>query len=219
MKNYFDKVMSDNNVPLHMQETVAEEIRHGIEVSNLAVMIARELGEDEDFCRDITIAGILHDIGKLKLTNYLYSEEDDTLMVEQIKYVRMHSTYSYKILRSEGYPDNISEAVYHHHENYDGSGYPDNLRGEDIPFMSRILRTCDVFAALTADRSYRNAFDEQSAVEIMIDEVADYDMATFLAFQRVIHNDIYKGTQSLRTEINDLQKEHIKLFIKEAIKG
>lgn len=218
MKDYFDKLMSDKKIPLHMQETVREEICHGIEVSNLAVMIARELGEDKNICRDLTIAGILHDIGKLKLTDYLYSEEDDTLLIEQMKYVRMHSTYSYKILKNAGYPDNIAEAVYHHHENYDGSGYPDNLRGKDIPIMSRILRTCDVFAALTADRSYRNAFDEQSAVEIMIDEVADYDMEIFLAFQRIIHKGEYNGMESLKEEVNDLQKEHIKLFIKEAEK-
>ncbi len=168
MNDYFQKVIADNNVPVHIQETLREEIRHGLEVSNLAVMIAKELDKDEEFCKNIMIAGVLHDIGKLKLAKYLYSEEDDTLMVEQMKYVRMHSTYSYEILKNEGYPLNIAEAVYHHHENFDGSGYPDNLRGEEIPVMSRILRTCDVFAALTSDRSYRKAFDEQTAVEIMI---------------------------------------------------
>ncbi len=219
MNDYFQKVIEDNNVPVHIQETLREEIRHGLEVSNLAVMIAKELDKDEEFCKNIMIAGVLHDIGKLKLAKYLYSEEDDTLMVEQMKYVRMHSTYSYEILKNEGYPLNIAEAVYHHHENFDGSGYPDNLRGEEIPVMSRILRTCDVFAALTSDRSYRKAFDEQAAVEIMIDEVADYDMKIFLTFQRLIHKDMFKGIEYLRNNMNELQKEHIKLFIKEATNG
>lgn len=219
MNDYFQKVIADNNVPVHIQETLREEIRHGLEVSNLAVMIAKELDKDEEFCKNIMIAGVLHDIGKLKLAKYLYSEEDDTLMVEQMKYVRMHSTYSYEILKNEGYPLNIAEAVYHHHENFDGSGYPDNLRGEEIPVMSRILRTCDVFAALTSDRSYRKAFDEQTAVEIMIDEVADYDMKIFLTFQRLIHKDMFKGIEYLRNNMNELQKEHIKLFIKEVING
>ena len=198
---------------------LVDVICHGIVVSNLAVLLARELGEDDKFCNEIAIAGVLHDIGKLKLAKYLYSEEDDTLMVEQMKYVRMHSTYSYEILKNEGYPLNIAEAVYHHHENFDGSGYPDNLRGEEIPVMSRILRTCDVFAALTSDRSYRKAFDEQTAVEIMIDEVADYDMKIFLTFQRLIHKDMFKGIEYLRNNMNELQKEHIKLFIKEVING
>ncbi len=151
----------------------------------------------------------------MKLTKYIYSEED-TLVIEHIKYVRQHSLYSYKILMEAGYPDNILKAVFYHHENYDGSGYPDSLRGEKIPWMARILRTCDVFAALTSDRSYRKAFDVDTAVEIMIDEVADYDMKVFLSFQRILHNGRFKGIESLRDNITPLQMEHLALFEREA---
>lgn len=186
MENYLRNVMGLERVPFYLREAVCEEMSHGIEVSNLAVLIAKELGESEEFCNRIELAGILHDIGKLKLTKYLYAE--DGLLVEQMKYVRQHSAQSYAVVKEAGYSEEIVEAVYHHHENYNGSGYPDNLRGEEIPWMARILRVCDVFVALTSDRSYRNAFEPKAALEIMIDEVADYDMKVFLAFQRVVHS-------------------------------
>lgn len=191
MKDYMRNIMAMDRIPLHLRETVCDEMCHGIEVSNLAVMIAAELGESEKFCHDIMIAGVLHDIGKLKLTKYLYAE--DGLIVEQLKYVRQHSAHSYEVIKNAGFSEELAKSVYHHHENYDGSGYPDNLRGEEIPLMARILRVCDVFAALTAKRSYRNAFEPKAALEIMIDEVADYDMKVFLAFQRVIHNQVFGG--------------------------
>ena len=215
MADYIKRIVESDVLPCHVKEVVCEEMHHAVEVSNLAVMIAEELGETPAFCDDLSIAGILHDIGKMKLTKYIYSEEDP-LVIEHIKYVRQHSLYSYKILMEAGYPDNILKAVFYHHENYDGSGYPDSLRGEKIPWMARILRTCDVFAALTSDRSYRKAFDVDTAVEIMIDEVADYDMKVFLSFQRILHNGRFKGIESLRDNITPLQMEHLALFEREA---
>lgn len=207
MKN----VMALEAVPLPLRETVCEEMCHGLEVSNLAVMISRELGKSEQFCEKIELAGILHDIGKLKLTKYLYSEEG--LLVEQMKYVRQHSAQSREVILDAGYDEEIADAVYHHHENYDGSGYPDNLRGEAIPEMARILRVCDVYIALTSNRSYRKAFDPKSALEIMIDEVADYDMGIFLAFQRVVHHTVLKdGMDRIRLVQDERQLVPLQLF-------
>ena len=217
MTGYIKRIMENDTIPDHLKKVLHDEMYHGIEVSNLSVLLAEELGESPAFCRDIEIAGMLHDIGKLKLTDYIFSEED-TLVIEHMKYVRQHSLYSYNVLREAGYPDNILKAVFYLHENYDGSGYPDNLRGENIPWMARILRTCDVFAALTSNRSYRKAFDTKQAVEIMIEEVSNYDMKVFLTFQRILHNGKFKGIQELRRNISHLQKEQLLLFEKEALK-
>jgi len=213
MADYIKRVLESNRLPGYLKKTVCGEMYHGIEVSSLAVMIAEELGEDDSLCKDLAVAGVLHDIGKMKINEYIFSDED-TLVIEHMKYVRQHSLYSYEILKAEGYNENILKAVFYHHENYNGSGYPGNLRGEEIPWMARILRTCDVFAALTSDRSYRKAFDVDSAVQIMIDEVADYDMEVFLAFQRILHNGKFKGTTSLRNNISRLQMEQLALFEK-----
>ena len=167
---------------------LSEELNHGIAVSNLAYAVAAELGQDEEFCYQMSIAGMLHDIGKLKLTCYINGQENDPLLIEELKYVRMHSSLGYEELKDQGYSELVLQSVLYHHENYDGSGYPSNLRGDSIPLGARILRVCDVYAALSSDRPYRKAFDVSTVIELMIDEIKNFDMEVFLAFQRVVHN-------------------------------
>lgn len=167
---------------------LSEELNHGIAVSNLAYAVAAELGQDEEFCYQMAIAGMLHDIGKLKLTDYINGQENDPLLIEELKYVRMHSSLGYEELKDQGYSELVLQSVLYHHENYDGSGYPSNLRGDSIPLGARILRVCDVYAALSSDRPYRKAFDVSTVIDLMIDEIKNFDMEVFLAFQRVVHN-------------------------------
>lgn len=172
---------------------IAEEIRHGIKVSNLAHCLGKRLGLSDDMCYRLAVAGVVHDIGKLEMIKYIYEKEsDNTLHVEELRYVRTHPALGYVILNEQEYPADIARWVLYHHENYDGSGYPSNLAGEEIPLGARILRVCDVFAALTSNRSYRKAFDEEAAVELMIDEVKNFDMKIFLTFLEVIHTDDWK---------------------------
>ncbi|HAU88188.1 MAG TPA: phosphohydrolase [Lachnospiraceae bacterium] len=185
---------------LAVKEDLKYAISHGIIVSNLAYYVAKELGESDSFCSNIAMAGMLHDIGKLKLCKYLYGRKKDTLKIEEIKYVRMHSTFSYNILKDMGFSQDILESVYYHHENYDGTGYPDNLKEKDIPLGARILRTCDVFAALVSDRPYREAFDIDTAIDLMIEEVKNFDMEVFLAFQRFINSEQFNSVKDLICE-------------------
>lgn len=166
---------------------LSAELNHGITVSNLAYAVAEELGLEESKCYELAIAGMLHDIGKLRLTGYINGQERNPLVIEELKYVRMHSALGYEELKGQGYSDFILESILYHHENYDGSGYPSNKAGEEIPIGARILRVCDVFAALSSDRPYRKAFDRQTVMELMIEEVKNFDMEVFLAFQRVVH--------------------------------
>lgn len=166
---------------------LSDELKHGIHVSNLAYAVSEELGLSHEVCYQLAIAGMLHDIGKLKLTGYINGAEKDPLVIEELKYVRMHSALGYEELKDQGYSQLVLKSILFHHENYDGSGYPANLSGENIPMGARILRVCDVYAALTSDRSYRRAFDSATAMELMIDEVKNFDMQVFLAFQRVVH--------------------------------
>ena len=168
---------------------LTEEISHGIYVSRLARDVTRALGHDEEMQYDMALAGMLHDIGKLRLANYIYGEAtaESPLMIEEMKYVRMHSLLSYDIVKSRGYNERVCETILYHHENMDGSGYPENLTGEDIPEGSRIIRVCDVFAALTTDRPYRKSFTKDEALSLMIDEINSFDMRVFLAFEHVVH--------------------------------
>jgi putative nucleotidyltransferase with HDIG domain len=197
----------ENEINLHEieyweQDDLFEAIDHGILVSNIAVLLSKELGMDDDFCYMMAQAGMVHDVGKLKLGKYLYGRAD-SLVIEEMKYVRMHPTIGLNILKSYGYSDTILEAVYHHHENYDGSGYPDNLKGDAIPYGARILRTCDVFAALVSQRRYRSAFDLDTAMELMIEEVKNFDMQIYLAFVRVVNSDKFVHIQQFIDDINN----------------
>ena len=167
---------------------LSAELNQGVVVSNLAYAVAAEMGRDEAFCYQMAIAGMLHDIGKLKLTGYINGQERDPLLIEELKYVRMHSSLGYEELKEQGYSDIVLQSILYHHENYDGSGYPSNLSGDSIPLGARILRVCDVYAALSSDRPYRKAFDVSTVIELMIDEIKNFDMEVFLAFQRVVHN-------------------------------
>ncbi len=169
---------------------VTEEIEHGVYVSCLVRDLAEELNLDADYSYELRTAGLVHDIGKLRLTNYLNGEEEivSPLMIEEMKYVRLHSILSYEILKERNFSPVVLESIRYHHENYDGSGYPSNLAGDEIPYGARVIRVCDVFAALTTDRPYRRRFTTEEAVSLMIDEINHFDMSIFLAFQRVVHS-------------------------------
>lgn len=185
-----------------MEKDMANIIGHGIIVSKLAYMVGKEMDIPENLCKELATAGLMHDIGKIQLDGDLAASQysktaefrkvqqlvgDEQLDTDEVQYVRMHSKFSHEILKEYGYSDIILDTVLYHHENYDGTGYPEGLQGTDIPMGARILRVCDVFAALIGKRLYRDAFDVDTAVAIMIDEVKNYDMLVFLAFQRAIH--------------------------------
>ena len=171
-----------------IQLSVDENINHGICVSNLAYAVAKEMGLTEEECHKLAIAGFLHDIGKIKLNTYVY-DRDKTFVIDEMRYMRLHSSLGYAILKEREYDEDILEAILYHHENYDGSGYPKNLAGEEIPLGARILRVCDAFGALISNRPCREAFDKDTALEIMVEEAKYFDMRVYLAFQRVSHSE------------------------------
>ena len=179
---------------------LASELHHGMLVSNLAYAVAEEMGLPHEQCYE--------------LASYINGQEQDPLVIEELKYVRMHSALGYEELKGQGYSDFVLESILYHHENDDGSGYPSNKAGNDIPIGARILRVCDVYAALISDRPYRRGFDISSVMELMIDEVKNFDMQVFLAFQRVVHNgdgqNFYKrgGQHGIKEETGNRYEGH-----------
>lgn len=163
-------------------------LSHARVVCLLSGLVAEEMGFPDEECDDIRVAGMLHDIGKLTLAEQLYGQNENMLGVEKTKYVRMHPEMANELLRSEGsYSEKIISFISCHHENFDGTGYPNHIEGEAIPMGARILRVCDVFSALVSNRSYRAAFSIDAAIEMMIEDVKEYDMRVFLAFLSVVH--------------------------------
>lgn len=180
--------LSVSEMEVDLADDLEEAIDHGVLVSKLAYLLAAEMKMEESFCRLMAQAGLVHDIGKLRLGQFLYKRNDHALTVEEMKYIRLHPSIGHEILKRYDYCDTLLQAVYHHHENYDGTGYPDNLAGNNIPLGGRILRICDVYAALISDRRYRKAYDKETAIKLMIEEVKHFDMKIFLAFLSVVHS-------------------------------
>lgn len=168
-----------------IQAGLDETISHGIVVSNLAYLVGRELGLNDKICYDLAVAGFLHDIGKVRLNFYMNEKEEEILAVDETRYMRMHPAIGYAILLDYGYNQTVLDAVLYHHEHYDGTGYPHNLCGKEIPLPARIMHVCDIFGALISNRDYREAFDIETALDVILDDVKNFDMKVFLAFQRV----------------------------------
>ena len=191
------------NVESEYAEDVEDALNHGYVVSYLARRLAETLGNSEAYCDMIADAGLLHDIGKLRLSDKMYGRKQELLRIEEMKYVREFPELSYKILcEQQAGTEELRRIVLHQRENYDGSGYPDKLAGEAIPLGSRIIRICDVYVALISDRPYRKAFDTNTAMELMIDEVKNFDMKAFLAFMRLANEDDFAEIHEYVDRIN-----------------
>ena len=170
-----------------MKKDMEDELIHGVKVCNLAFHFGRRLGLSYDRAIELATAGLLHDVGKLQMSRRLYGRDGESLEVEEIVRTRSHARIGYDILMRYDYSDFILETILYHHENYDGTGYPRNLVATDIPEGARMLRLVDAFISLTSDKPYRKAFDKQTAVELMIEEVKNFDMKYFLAFLKMVH--------------------------------
>ena len=160
---------------------------HSINVAMMSVLLGANYGMNEESLYQLTTAAILHDIGKRFLDIGIINA-DHALTEEETQLLRKHPELGADYLKGNYHFSALVYAgVMQHHENYDGSGYPSNLAGKEIPIGARILRVCDVFCALSQERSYRKAFDKHTVMELMIDEIKNFDLEVFLAFQRVVH--------------------------------
>jgi len=139
---------------------------HSEEVSLIAQRIARELGLPEDEVERIGAAARVHDIGKIAIPDSILLKQDG-LTDEEWKVIEQHPVLSAELLKGLEIYDGSIEIIKHHHEHWDGSGYPDGLRGEQIPLGARIVAVADVYNALTTDRPYRPAYSKEEALEII----------------------------------------------------
>jgi HD-GYP domain-containing protein (c-di-GMP phosphodiesterase class II) len=130
--------------------------------------IARELKFDEKTISDSAAAGSLHDIGKIALPAEILMKPD-LLSHDEMEIVRRHSITGYQILKGVDEYAGLAECVFHHHEFFDGSGYPEGIRGNEIPLISRIISVADAYEAMTAPRTYRPQRSRQEAVKELLD--------------------------------------------------
>ncbi|MDA0169601.1 diguanylate cyclase [Solirubrobacter taibaiensis] len=124
-------------------------------VSQLSALIAAELGFSGDRLAKMRLAGLLHDVGKIGVPDAILNKPA-ALTDEEYEVMKQHAVLGFEIVESAGLPEQ-ARWIRHHHERVDGGGYPDGLRGEEIPVESRIILVADSFEAMTSDRPYRRA--------------------------------------------------------------
>lgn len=137
---------------------------HSIRVARYATFIAKELDMDKSDVEDIWVAGVLHDIGKIGISDNILNKKDQ-LTNEEYQLIKQHPTIAYKIISNIGLDQGIMKAVKHHHERYDGSGYPDGLDGQNIDMLSSIISVADAFDAITSERSYKQSKSLKEGIE------------------------------------------------------
>jgi putative nucleotidyltransferase with HDIG domain len=139
---------------------------HCERVAGYALAVARELGLDEEQQTAIRIGAYLHDLGKVRVPHEILTKPS-ALTPEEFRVIQMHPIWGLELLATVEFPWDIKPIIRWHHEKYDGSGYPDRLRGDEIPLNAQIICIVDVYDALTTTRSYRAALSRADALTNM----------------------------------------------------
>jgi diguanylate cyclase (GGDEF)-like protein/putative nucleotidyltransferase with HDIG domain len=142
--------------------------RHSEDVARYAVFLAQQLGLDPELIQTIRVAGLLHDVGKIGIPDYVL-RKPGRLTPEEMAIVQQHVALGDLIVRDLPDLEVVRAGVRNHHERWDGKGYLDRLAGEDIPLVARILSVGDTFSAMTTTRPYRKAKSVQEALTELAD--------------------------------------------------
>jgi len=141
---------------------------HSARVADLSATIAHQLGLADEDLEHVRVAGRLHDIGKIGTRESVLNKQG-ALTPDEFEHVKQHVVIGSQILAPLSHLGDIIPAVRHHHERWDGTGYPDGLRGEEIPIGARIIGAAEVFDALSTSRAYQEKMSPENAVERIAD--------------------------------------------------
>ena len=155
---------------------------HSHRVAEYSEKIAREMGKSEEECKKIYYTALLHDVGKIGVSDRIITK-NGKLTDEEYEIMKQHPVIGSQILSSvKDYPY-LGIGARYHHERYDGLGYPDGLKGEEIPEVARIISVADAYDAMTSNRSYRSAFPQQDVRDEIVKNAGtqfDPDMAKIM---------------------------------------
>jgi len=187
-RSFLDQIRS---IVLEVEESLGFQAPHAPAVTDSAVALARALGLSEGMIEKIRYAGMLHDIGKIGVDREILNKSGP-LSDTEYSLIKEHSAIGSYIARSIKFLEEEIVIIRHHHEAYDGSGYPDGLKAEDIPIASRVLAVADTFEAMTSARPFGSARSEEEALkEIAAGAGTKFDpmMArTFIAMKKEEHS-------------------------------
>ena len=161
-----DKVSNIGQLRIHDYYTYT----HSINTAILSAIIGREIGLHENKVKDLTLAGLLHDVGKIKIpSNVLY--KPGKLTPEEFILITNHALLGYNFIINEmELPDYIAKGAMEHHERWTGDGYPYRLKGKEISEFGQIIAIADVFDALVSEKVYRNSIPSNDAIRTMLTE-------------------------------------------------
>jgi len=181
---YGGHILANAVMVRHLQQTAVETVRalanaidakdhytsgHSERVGWLARLTGAALGLPEPQLQILEWAGILHDVGKIGVSDEILNNPG-ALTPAQFNEMKRHPRLSYEVLKPVARLGPALDAVLYHHENWDGSGYPEGLHGEQIPLFARIIRVADTFDALTSTRAYRAGFTWEEALAVLAKE-------------------------------------------------
>ena len=136
-----------------------------IRVARVAVRIAQEMKFDKEMLKTLYLSGLLHDIGKIGINDSVLRKPGQ-LTDEEYEHIKLHVTIGHKILRDLAKLDGVLPVVLHHHESWDGGGYPAALGGMEIPLAARIVAVADAYDAMSSDRPYRKGMPDEKIDKI-----------------------------------------------------
>jgi HD-GYP domain-containing protein (c-di-GMP phosphodiesterase class II) len=185
-----------NMMTLKLVEGLSEAIEkrdsysggHPQRVLKVCMAMSRYLPLSAEERKQLTLAAILHDIGKVGITDQILSKHG-VLTVEEMEVIRGHPTAGAAIVGHIKQLQSIIPAIKYHHEHYDGSGYPEGLRGEEIPLVARIIAVADTYDAIIHERAYRGGMSKSKAVtEIAENAGTQFDPHMVEAFAQALDN-------------------------------
>jgi putative two-component system response regulator len=172
-KTLIDSLEEAETILFALAQSVEQRDRHtGYHCQRLAaysMTLGRMLGLPPTDIRSLHRGGYLHDIGKISIPDSILFKPG-SLTDEEWEIMRQHTTMGENICKPMKSLAGVLPIIRNHHERWDGSGYPDRLRGEDIPLLARILQIADIYDALTSARPYKEAFSHEQAINIMKEE-------------------------------------------------
>ena len=175
---------------------------HSDRVSEYSVLIGEKMGLPEENIKTLRVGGLFHDIGKIGIPDSILLKTDK-LSDDEYSEIKNHPSIGAHILGAASIFKNIIPIVKHHHERFDGRGYPSGLKGDEIPFLARIAAVADTFDAMTSKRSYRNALDLQFVKEeIQRCKGTQFDPQIADVFLDILDNNFEK--------IKEIQEKYIK---------
>ncbi len=137
---------------------------HSEEVAELSREIAKKMNLNQKEIQYAYWTGLVHDIGKLIIPRVTLNKQEE-ITEEEYSLIKKHPLWAYESLSQSKRLNEIAEFVLYHHEKWDGSGYPEGLKGEEIPLISRIISVADAYSAMTSDRAYRDALSRDDALK------------------------------------------------------